>query len=385
MLLFAGLLGALAAGSFVAISAGGRDDDDDPDAWSEGDPDEVEDSGGAGDTSLLDRLGILDFMDRAGADGDGSDDGSGDEARDAAWSDTGAAWLDAVAEGGTGDEWPHDLSATTPLILEGGDGADSIAGAGGPDVLGGHGGDDLLAGLGGDDSLVGGDGADWLDGGADDDTLHGQAGDDRLDGGEGDDALFGHHGNDTLHGGAGGDELQGGLGDDWLSGGDGDDALHGREGDDTLLGRDGSDTLMGGDGDDLLSGLDDGDAPAVDYLNGHDGDDTLVVGRGDVATGGAGADLIMLGEWLQAPAGGVDPGAVQLMDFDPAEDQIVILYDDSSAGAPQVELRASADDPDRTEILIDGVVVSLLATADAPDVSDLVLIGEAEAGLLLAG
>ncbi len=103
-------------------------------------------------------------------------------------------------------------------------------------------------------------------------------------------------------------------------------------------------------------------------------------------TGGAGADLIMLGDWLQAPAEGIeDPCAAQLMDFDPDEDRIVILYDDSAAEAPQVELRASADDPTRTEILIDGAVVSVLATADAPALADLVLIGEAEAGLLLAG
>ncbi|SDY72763.1 calcium-binding protein [Citreimonas salinaria] len=404
MLLLAGLLGALAAGSFVAISVAGAEEEDEFDTRADVDTEDGENPGGAaGNTSLLDQLGILDFMDRAG-EGDGTlddvsddedspGDGTGEawpeEAADAAWSVTGEGWLasvtDEAGEGGA-DDLPDDPTGTVPLILEGENGDDSMAGGGGHDVLGGHDGDDVLAGLQGDDSLVGGDGADWLDGGADDDTLHGQAGDDRLDGGEGDDALFGHHGDDALRGGAGEDELQGGLGYDWLAGGAGNDAIHGREGDDTLMGGQGSDTLMGGNGDDLLSGLDEGEAPAVDYLNGHDGDDTLVAGRGDVVTGGAGADLIMLGEWLQPPNGGVeDPGAAQLMDFDPAEDQIVILYDDSDAGAPQVDMRPNDEDPTRTEILIDGAVVSVLATADAPALADLVLIGEAEAGLLLAG
>ena len=80
--------------------------------------------------------------------------------------------------------------------VEGGSGADRIAGTGGPDDLHGGEGDDTVTGLGGDDFLFGDEGADRLDGGDGRDLLTaGGTGDvrgvrgDHLVGGAGDDRL----------------------------------------------------------------------------------------------------------------------------------------------------------------------------------------------------
>jgi VCBS repeat-containing protein len=74
------------------------------------------------------------------------------------------------------------------LIVQGGDGADVLAGAdvnGYANRLSGGGGDDVLRGGAGADTLTGGDGNDTLLGGAGDDILAGGAGNDVLDGGYG--------------------------------------------------------------------------------------------------------------------------------------------------------------------------------------------------------
>ncbi|SNS98574.1 calcium-binding protein [Antarctobacter heliothermus] len=233
------------------------------------------------------------------------------------------------------------------------------------DAFSGTDGDDLIFGTEADEMIGGSDGGDTLDGGDGDDTLEGQNGPDDLYGGNGADTLSGGTGHDTLHGGAGGDLLRGGTGDD---------ALHGRSGDDTLLGDRGQDTMFGGDGDDLISGVrlngDGVDIDQRDYLNGGDGDDTVVAGDDDIVSLGAGADVLVLGEWM------TETGA-EILDYDDDEDQLMVVYNDALHGdAPDLDMRPNATNPSLTDILLGDDVLATLPTEDAPDLSNVVLIAE---------
>lgn len=225
--------------------------------------------------------------------------------------------------------------------------------------------DDLIFGGDADELLRGFDGNDTLDGGDGDDTLEGQNGPDDLYGGEG---------ADTLSGGTGHDTMNGGAGDDLLRGGTGDDALHGRSGDDTLLGDRGQDTMFGGDGNDLISGVrlngDGVDIDQRDYLNGGDGDDTIVAGDDDIVSLGAGADVLVLGEWM-AETG------TEILDYDDEEDQLMVVFNDALHGdAHDLDMRPNATNPALTEILLGDEVLATLPTEDAPDLSNVVLIAE---------
>ncbi len=111
-----------------------------------------------------------------------------------------------------------------------------------------------------------------LDGGNGKDTLTGEEGDDTLTGGNEDDALSGLAGNDILDGGNGKDTLTGEEGDDTLTGGNEDDALSGLAGNDILDGGNGKDTLTGGEGDDTLTG---GNGDDIFVLTVGEGTDTI--------------------------------------------------------------------------------------------------------------
>ena len=200
---------------------------------------------------------------------------------------------------------------STPLVLDGEDGDDTILGSlfaedikggSGNDYLAGNNGDDSLEGGTGDDNLDGGDGSDTYvfddNAGADDlgtDTLTESAtnnGHDVLDfsgfgsgtlidlgstaqqdvdaggsnlditlsdptafegvvgSGQGD-TIYGNDADNYLQGGGGDDYISGELGNDSLHGGAGADILLGGDGNDTLEGFTGNDTTQGGDGDDL--------------------------------------------------------------------------------------------------------------------------------------
>ena len=261
-----------------------------------------------------------------------------------------------------------------PLDLAGGAGDDILSGGAAGDRLSGGDGADQLTGRGGDDRLWGGAGRDWLDGGDGDDSLYGQGGDDVLNGGAGDDVLVGGRGadqlaggpgddrlwggggHDTLFGGEGHDTLDGGMGRDWLAGGSGNDLLIGGGGRDTLDGGPGNDTLWGGS-----EGASDG---ATDWLNGGAGDDLLGVGPGDIATGGAGSDVFQLQDF--------GPGlpVADIMDYNPEEDQLVLLYDATLHVAPVLSAEPVEGTGDVT-LMLDGVAVALIR--DAPDL-DLSLI-----------
>ena len=216
-------------------------------------------------------------------------------------------------------------SVSTPAVLDGGAGNDTLLGGAGNDTLlggagndslvavsgsdsldGGAGNDTLRAGSGrdtltggdGNDSLVGGSGNDILDGGAGNDTLRGGSGRDTLTGGDGNDSLVGGSGGDVLSGGAGDDTILSGAGGDTVTGGDGNDSLVGGAGNDTLYGGAGADTISGGSGDDYMDGGTGNDfmdgGSGADILVGGDGDDVLIGGSGkDVMIGGFGADVLI--------------------------------------------------------------------------------------------
>ncbi len=265
----------------------------------------------------------------------------------------------------------------TGTILAGEDADDLLIGGAGDDQIGGRDGDDTLCGGDGQDDLHGADGDDSLYGGAGEDTLYSGSGADTLSGDAGDDLLFGQAGDDHLYGGSGDDTLHGGPGNDLLFGGPGDDALHGGLGDDTLIGGAGQDTLFGGAGDDLLIGSvlpnteqDSGDQHGFAYLNGGDGDDTIVAGNGDVATGGRGADLFVTGHWITSPA--------NVMDFDLSEDQLIVVFDDTSNIDPLIELRADDQSDDRVNLYLNGAHLASLAGASGLMLSDIAVIGASQ-------
>ncbi|KPA20494.1 Hemolysin, chromosomal [Shimia sp. SK013] len=308
---------------------------------------------------------------------DDSDDASLDTEADDLEEET-PVTSDIPGDDSTDTPEPPDVSEPNVIIgsgdydiLSGTPGQDIITGGGGDDQINGYAGDDTLSGGEGADILHGADGDDALSGGADNDILHGEHGDDSLTGGDGNDTLFGHGDNDHLSGDDGSDSLVGGFGDDTLLGGAGDDALHGGYEDDQLDGGAGADTLLGGAGDDLVVGNTSPADPDVDYLNGGGGDDTLIGGKGDILTGGADADTFMLDGTAEAP--------ITVMDFDQAEDNLVLLYP-NQADTPDVEIRPIASDPDMIEVIVDGEALAIVHGGASLEVSDITLIAQTATG-----
>lgn len=283
------------------------------------------------------------------------------------------------------DNLNPDLPTVSPAaFLDPSDGNDTAVGSAGPDTLdggsgddqiGGYAGDDLMSGGPGDDGLHGMDGDDNLTGDDDADSLYGEDGADTLTGGAGNDVLYGGNDNDLLAGGAGDDALQGGAGNDDLRGGAGDDALSGGLDGDTLSGGAGADTLMGGADNDVLNGLlseynsavteDDG---AVDFLNGGIGNDLIIAGEGDIVTTGDGADTVVAASWENVDA------AVEVMDLDPAQDDLVLFYEEDGGPAPEITVEADPDDAEARQVLLDGIVVAQVRGAPHLTVDDISLV-----------
>lgn len=173
---------------------------------------------------------------------------------------------------------------------------------------------------------------------------------------EGDDSGFGGAGNDSVLGGTGEDVLEGQAGDDLVDGGSGNDVLNGGGGADDLEGGAGNDTLSGG----LAAEAD----TEVDFLNGGYGDDHLRLGAGDFGNGGQGADTFALQDF--APGQTV----VQITDFDPAEDQLVVMYDAVLHPAPQLTLGMGDG---ATILMLDGVPLASLTNGAAIDLTSVQL------------
>ena len=187
-----------------------------------------------------------------------------------------------------GDDLITATTVTSPLLVKGGGGNDTVFGGFASDTIRGGGGLDTLVGAAGDDLLNGGNSRDTIQGGNGADEILGGRGLDTLDGGAGDDSIKGEGGLDTLIGSSGDDTLQGGDGRDVIQGDGGDDSISGGAGNDTIFGGAGSDSVVGGSGQDRIFGEADGD-----LLIGGSGDDTVIGGDGrDVVTGGTDSDVV---------------------------------------------------------------------------------------------
>ncbi|MBL6707020.1 MAG: hypothetical protein ISQ06_12970 [Planctomycetaceae bacterium] len=175
--------------------------------------------------------------------------------------------------GAGNDRFFGNPDSTSPVTVFGGSGIDRIHGGGGHDLL------------------LGEDGNDWL---------YGWDGDDTLDGGNGRNRLFGHQGNDYLIGGNQRDIAKGGSGDDVIDLGSGNDVANGGSGNDILLGGDGNDRLRAGGGNDSLFGGSGSDRlfsfQGNNYLSGGNDNDLICSLGTDRIDGGAGADLIRIGQ-----------------------------------------------------------------------------------------
>ncbi|HAA48651.1 MAG TPA: hypothetical protein DCE43_02965 [Planctomycetaceae bacterium] len=242
-----------------------------------------------------------DTIDATGADlgdvrllvngGDGPDTITGSSSNDLIFGNDG----NDLVDGGAGADTIH--GGANHDTVSGGDGNDWVTGGMDNDVLNGGAGSDFMQGGDGHDNMAGDDGDDTLAGDDGDDTLAGSADNDSVLGGDGKDSILGGTGNDVLDGGVDNDVLAGQDGDDTLTGRHGLDLLQGGNGSDLINGGDGHDTIEGGDGDDLLGGHDGNDrinaGAGADTLVGGDGHDTLLGGSGgDIALGGDGNDFV---------------------------------------------------------------------------------------------
>ncbi len=190
-----------------------------------------------------------------------------------------------------------------------------------------------------------------IDGGLGNDVIDVVATYSTVSGGEGDDTI-------TVHGNAAGATILGGEGDDVLSGEQGySDAalLDGGAGNDTIDIRDmESVRALGGDGDDqiYITGVWNPGAAYIATADGQAGDDTISYEGGGITlpeyfepttlTGGEGADTFELtldegGALIDASTVPLEGGthqlyAVDLADFDPEEDTLIVDPEASSAG-----------------------------------------------------
>lgn len=112
------------------------------------------------------------------------------------------------------------------------------------------------------------------------------------------------------------------------------------------------------------------DLDEADYLNGGSGDDTILAGAGDIVTGGAGADQIILGDWIAS-----DEAAAQILDFEPGQDLLVVSYADDGP-EPEISFEATGA---LTRVFADGTCVATLAGADAISIEDIALLPQSEA------
>lgn len=199
-------------------------------------------------------------------DDDGFDDVLIGSLADINGTNSGAAYVELVADWLPGAcANPRSGSDLNDLLVGGEDG-DDISGGDGNDELRGEDGEDCLHGEGDSDDLFGGEGIDVVEGGSGGDTIEGA---------DQQDEIFGGSQADTIEGGLQADTIEGEDGEDTLKGQDGGDTLKGGENADTLKGRAGGDELKGGNGGDTLEGGDN-----ADEITGGNGEDDIEAGGG---------------------------------------------------------------------------------------------------------
>ncbi|MGK7752847.1 hypothetical protein [Roseovarius sp. C03] len=92
------------------------------------------------------------------------------------------------------------------------------------------------------------------------------------------------------------------------------------------------------------------------------------MGAGDIATGGTGADGFILRDWTDAGHQG------RIVDFNTAEDSLVVLYDGTGNAAPDVTVENDREISDLHRILLDGAVVAEVTSDTALTLAHISLI-----------
>jgi Ca2+-binding RTX toxin-like protein len=266
----------------------------------------------------------------------------------------------ATVVGGSGKDTLDANAFTQALVLDGGQGDNSLFGGAGNDSLISYDGADALDGGVGIDTMIGGKGSDtyylgdddeWiveneatgaganyiivqdnvssyntLTGGGDatfvvsalveqigtdgndtlvgtplKDTISGLGGDDVITGDRGADSLLGGDGNDSISGGGASDTILGGANNDTLLGDAGSDSIEGGDGTDSIFGGADNDTILGNNGNDTLLG-----EAGSDSILGGDGFDSILGGAdNDTILGGNDNDTILGGDGNDSILGGI--------------------------------------------------------------------------------
>jgi len=107
----------------------------------------------------------------------------------------------------------------------------------------------------------------------------------------------------------------------------------------------------------------------MDFLNGGGGNDVITAGAGDVVTTGEGADTVILGNWLSAAH------QAEILDFEPDEDTLMVIYDDLNGEMPDVDLAADPDDDGIMHVVMNGVAIAAVNNAAGLNAGHITLLG----------
>ncbi len=196
--------------------------------------------------------------------------------------------------GGNGND-TLSVIGTSPSLIDGGAGNDTLVGSGSADQLIGGAGDDQFSNVGGGATVLGGDGNDTLVAGLNNsyapssdgnlvgvETVRATTGSDNINinlssQSEGF-TLLGNDGTNQLLGGNSADTLLGGAGNDTINGGNGDDSLTGGTGGDSLSGGGGTDRFTIASGDSPFTPASTVPGTGADTISGYEATDTIDFG-----------------------------------------------------------------------------------------------------------
>lgn len=169
-----------------------------------------------------------------------------------------------------GEQYDVQLASGQELTLRGGAGNDGIEVA--PEVTA-----NVVVEAGdGDNTIATGSGDDRIHVGSGTDTIVSAGGDNYVMARGGDNAIELGDGNNVIYGGDGRDEVLLGAGRNFVQGGDGDDTIHGGDGGNMVVGGAGDDTLSVGSGNDRIY-----TGTGADQVEIAGGDDNVVYAVGD--------------------------------------------------------------------------------------------------------
>jgi hypothetical protein len=97
------------------------------------------------------------------------------------------------------------------------------------------------------------------------------------------------------------------------------------------------------------------DTDDSDFLNGGGGGDLILAGQGDLVDSGPGDDTVMIGDWI------TEGQPVQIFDFHPEEDRLVVFYDSEVGDAPALRLEPDGDAA--LALLLNGVQIATVGNA----------------------